>query len=96
MTSPASITAYSAKPPPQRPITRSPAAKPVAPSPSFTTSPAHSPPPGLAGAPALPPSSSPRFSAAARTRTRISPGLGSGAGVSRSSTFVPAGPGVIQ
>src|SRR5262249_23037060 len=69
---------------------------PLTPSPTLTTSPAHSPPPALAGAPALPPSSSPRFSDAARTRTRISPGLGSGVGVSRSSTFVSPGPVVSQ
>src|SRR5215831_19906098 len=96
MASRASISAYSAKPPPHRPIIRSPVATLVTPSPTLTTSPAHSPPPGRAGAPGFPPSSSPRFSDEARTRTRISPGLGSGVAVSRSSTFVPPAPGLIQ
>src|SRR5438094_969792 len=84
------------QPPAQRPITRSPAAKPVTASPAFVTSPAHSPPPGLAAAPGLPPSSSPRFRDLARTRTSSSPALGSGVVVSRSSTPVAPGPGVIH
>jgi hypothetical protein len=45
MTSRASISAYSAKPPAQRPMTRSPGRKPSTPAPSSTTSPAASPPP---------------------------------------------------
>ena len=92
----ASIKASSAKPPPHRPIMRAPTDTPVTPSPTLTTSPAHSPPPGFSAAPWAPPRSSPRFKDAARTRTRISPALGSGAAVSRSSTAVAVGPGLIQ
>ena len=50
----ASMSAYSAKPPAQRPITRSPGARLVTPAPTRSTSPAHSAPPGFASVAGLP------------------------------------------
>lgn len=90
--SPTSTSAYSEKPPAQRPITRSPSRQPVTPCPSAATSPAASPPmafhdPALPCRP-CPTTNSPRLSDAARTRTSNCPGPGSGMGTSRNSSCV--------
>src|SRR5688572_18242663 len=72
----------------QRPITRSPAAKPAV---AAATSPAHSMPAGLpfgSYAP-WPPRSSPRLNDVARTLTSSWPCLGSGVGTSRGSSANP-------
>ena len=82
MASVLSMSPNSAKPPGQRPITRSP---------EPTTSPAASCPAGLAAPAAMrpwPAMSSPRFRLEARILTRCWCAAGSGAGTSRSSRFI--------
>ena len=84
-----SISAYSEKAPPQRPITRSPTLKPLTPAPSFTTLPAPSMPIALE-VPAFckpwPRMNSPRFRLAARMRSSSCRAPGSGIATSRSSS----------
>src|SRR6202045_4899701 len=91
-TRPASVTAYSAKPPGAEPMTRSPALKSLTSLPTASTSPEHSspirppmPPAGPCWMPAAT-NVSARLRLEARTLIRTSLGFGSGFGRSRTST----------
>src|ERR1700722_12768360 len=92
LTRPASVTAYSAKPPGAEPMTRSPALKSLTSLPTASTSPEHSspiraptPPTGPCGMPAAT-NVSARLRLEARTLISTSLGFGSGFGTSRTST----------
>src|SRR5580700_6192938 len=95
-TRPASVTAYSAKPPGAEPMTRSPALKSLTSLPTASTSPEHSkpiraptPPTGPCWMPAAT-----NVSARLRleARTLISTSLGFGSGFGRSRTSIPFSP----